>query len=76
MTKAKTESTVTLRPNDLVLLHPNSMGFPPLARLVKVEFDEDGEPSAYFVRDVNASPQSDPIALRPNQVIQIFSGVL
>jgi len=76
MTKTTTEPTITLKPNDLVLLNPNALGLPPLARLVKVEFDNADEPTAYWVRDVNASSQSEPVALNPRQVVQIFSGVL
>ncbi len=70
------EREVVLKPDDLVLLRHDRLGGVPLARLVSVEFGADGEPRAYFVRTLNALPDSEPLAIDAREVVQIFCGAL
>ena len=63
-----------IKENDIALLTPRL--FEPLVRIAKVDYGPDNKPLRYFVRSLNASPTSEPVAIPANQVIQIFSGVL
>jgi hypothetical protein len=76
MTKAVAKKSITLKPNDLLLLPPNTFGEAPFAKLVSVEFDAEGAPRVYWVRPLNAPANSEPREWDPRNVIQIFQGVL